>query len=120
MITTRPSPPLATVVGARSFLALLLFASQEVVRDPPYGVRCPAYRIRDSAYRSRLWRFEDEDFELLHARYRAAAGRRRSLANRDHRFVGGSQCFLALPEGYALQLPALPATKGHESLETSI
>ena len=27
-------------------------------------------------------------------------GLRRPLANRDHRFVGGSQRFLALPEGY--------------------
>ncbi len=52
-ITCRPSPLLASVVGARTFLALLLSASsQEVVRDSPYRVRDPAYRIRDPAYRS--------------------------------------------------------------------
>ena len=50
---SRPSPPLATVVGARSFLALLLFSSQELVRDPPYRARGSAYRIRDPAYRIR-------------------------------------------------------------------
>jgi hypothetical protein len=38
------------VVGARPFLALLLSASsQEVIRDPPYGVRGSAYRTRDPA-----------------------------------------------------------------------
>src|SRR5215208_6245499 len=115
--------------GAHSFLALLLFsASQEVVRGPPYGVRGSAYRTRDpayripyrirhSAYRSRRGCFEYADFELLHTRYRSAGGLRRPLANRDHRFVGGSQCFLALPEGHTLQLAALPATEGYEPLE---
>jgi hypothetical protein len=41
--------------GARSFLALLLLlsASQEVVRDPPYRVRGPAYRTRELTYRIR-------------------------------------------------------------------
>jgi hypothetical protein len=37
--------------GARSFLALLLSASQEFVRDPPYRVRGPAYRTREPTYR---------------------------------------------------------------------
>ncbi len=51
---SRPSPLLASVVGApRSFLALLLSASQQVVRGSPYRVRDPAYRIRDPAYRIR-------------------------------------------------------------------
>ena len=40
----------SVVVGARSFLALLLLAPQEVVRDPPYRVRGPAYR---TSYRVR-------------------------------------------------------------------
>src|SRR5215212_12192592 len=48
----RPSPLLDSVLGAYSFLALLLLASQEVVRDPPYGVR-------DSAYRSSRGYFEE-------------------------------------------------------------
>src|SRR5918993_3064703 len=108
----RLSPPLATVLGACSSLALLLSASQEVVRDP-------AYRIRDSAYWTCLGYFEYADFELLHPCYSSAGGLRRPLANRNrnHRFVGGSQCFLALPEGHTLQLAALPATEGYEPLE---
>ena len=80
----RPSCPEdrpGSVLGARSFLALLLlFSSQEVVRDPPYGVRgfayrtrdpayCIPYRIRHSAYRSRRGCLEDDDFVVLHARY---------------------------------------------------
>src|SRR5918994_7326313 len=44
---------LASVLRARSFLALLLFASQELVRDPSYRVRGSTYFIRDSAYRIR-------------------------------------------------------------------
>jgi hypothetical protein len=61
--TPRPSRLLTSVLGTRPFLALLLLASQEVVRSPPHGVRgpsygptyrvChPAYRVRDAAYRS--------------------------------------------------------------------
>jgi hypothetical protein len=38
----RPSPLLASVLRARSFLALLLFASKELVRDPAYWFRGPA------------------------------------------------------------------------------
>src|SRR5215210_9186335 len=63
------------------------------------------------------WHLEYADFELLHPRYRSAGGLRRPLANRDYRFVGGSQCFLALPEGHTLQLSALPATEDYEPLE---
>src|SRR5215204_1727085 len=100
------------------FLALLLLlAPREVVRDPPCRIRDPAYRVRHPAYRSLGGRFEHADFELLHARYRSAGGLRSPLANRDHRFVGSSQHFLALPEGYALQLSALPANEGYEALE---
>src|SRR5215204_5523655 len=53
---SRPSPLLASVLRARSFLALLLFASQELVRDPTYRFRDSAYRIRDSTYRIRYLR----------------------------------------------------------------
>src|SRR5918997_5632148 len=53
---SRPSPLLASVLRARSFLALLLFASQELVRDPTYRLRDSAYRICDSAYRIRYLR----------------------------------------------------------------
>jgi hypothetical protein len=52
-VRPRPSLLLASVLRARSFLALLLFASQELVRDPSYRVRGSAYLIRDSAYRIR-------------------------------------------------------------------
>src|ERR687898_708735 len=47
---------LASVLRARSFLALLLFASQELVRDSAYRIRHSAYRIRHSAYRIRYLR----------------------------------------------------------------
>src|SRR5918995_409842 len=52
-VRPRPSLLLASVLRARSFLALLLFASQELVRDPSYRLRDSAYLIRDSAYRIR-------------------------------------------------------------------
>jgi hypothetical protein len=39
------------------------------------------------------------------------------LTNGDHRFVGGSQRLLALPEGHTLHLPTVPATEGYEALE---
>ena len=55
-----------SVLRARSFLALLLFASQELVRDPAYRVRDSAYLIRDPAYRYRYRRgcFLCDDFPL--------------------------------------------------------
>src|SRR5215208_1894029 len=60
-------PLLVSVVGARSFLALLLFsASQEVVRGPPYRVRGPAYRTRDPAYRI--------PYRIRHSAYRSRRG----------------------------------------------
>src|SRR5918997_2414548 len=43
---SRPSLLPASVLRARSFLALLLFASQELVRDPTYRFRDSANRIR--------------------------------------------------------------------------
>jgi hypothetical protein len=57
----RDAPALASAyfgtLGTRPFLALLLPASQEVIRSPPHGVRGPSYgatyRVRDAAYRSR-------------------------------------------------------------------
>jgi hypothetical protein len=52
LITPRPFllPRYARCV--RSFLALLLLASQEVVRYPPYGVCGSAHPIGDPANRS--------------------------------------------------------------------
>ena len=41
---------------SRCCLTPLLFASQEVVRDPPYGVRGSAHRVGDLANRSRALR----------------------------------------------------------------
>ena len=88
---------------ARSFLALLLFsASQDVVRDPPYGASGaayrPAYRIRDSAYRSRRRCFVDKDFVLLYSRYRSAGGLRCPTTHPRHCSLGGPQGFFALPD----------------------
>ena len=115
-------PTLASSYGssgcARSFLALLLSASsQEIVRDPPYRVRGPAHRIRDSAYRSRRGCFVDEDFVLLHTRYGSAGGLRRPTTHAGHRFLGGPQGFLVLPEGYAKQLAALSIGESGKPLE---
>jgi hypothetical protein len=112
-----PALLLASVVGARSFLALILSASQEVVRGPPYRVRGTAYRIRDSAYRSRRGCFEDDDFVLLHARYRSAGGGGRATTHTRHCFLCGPQRFFILPEGYAKQLAALPIGESGKPLE---
>src|SRR5215212_2962139 len=106
----RPSS-LASVVAACSSLALLLSASQEVDRGS-------AYRIGHPAYRSRGGCFEHEDFELLHPRYRSAGSLRYPLADGDDPLVGGIQRLLALPEGHALQLPALAAGEGYHPLES--
>ena len=46
-----PALLLASVVGARSFLALLLPATQEVARGPAHRIGDPAYRIGDPAER---------------------------------------------------------------------
>ena len=52
---------------SRAFLALLLlFASQEVVRDPPYGVRGSAYRTRDPPYFI--------PYRIRHSAYRSPRG----------------------------------------------
>src|SRR4051794_23563425 len=62
-----PALLLVSVLDAHSFLALLLlFASQEVVRDPPYGVRGSAYRTRDPTYRI--------PYRIPHAAYRSRRG----------------------------------------------
>src|SRR5215210_3977662 len=126
---SRPSPLLASVLSASSFLALLLFSSsQELVRDPPYGVRGPAYRptyrvrdpayrIRHSAYRSRRGCFEDDNFVLLHTGYRSAGGLRHPATHASHRFLCGPQGFFVLPEGHAEQLAALPIGECDEPLE---
>src|ERR671921_2324520 len=91
-----PGPSLSCLSTrcVRSLLALLLSASQEVVRDPPYGVRGPAYRIRnsayrigDSAYRSRRRYFEEANFIPLHASYRSPASLSRLLALPVGRFL---------------------------------
>ncbi len=60
------------------------------------------------------WHLEYADFELLHPRNRSAGDLRFPLTNSDHRFVGGSHGFLALPEGHTLQFAALPDTEGYE------
>jgi hypothetical protein len=115
-ITPRPSL-LASVVGARSFLALLLPASQEVVRDPPYRVCGPAYRIRDAAYRSRRGCFEDYDFVGLHARYRSASGLRYPTTYTRRGLLRGPQRFFTLPEGHTAHGAAFSVTEGDEPLE---
>src|SRR5215213_2178048 len=114
---SRPSPLLASVVGVHSFLALLLLASQEVVRDPPYGVRGPAYRIRDSAYRSPRGYFEEANFIPLHPGYRPPASLRRLLAQSVGPFLRGAQGLFALPEGYPEHLATLAISEGDDPFE---
>src|SRR5918998_133634 len=122
-------PTLASSYGsgcARSLLALLLSApSQEVARDPPYRVRGSpyrirdsAYRIRDSAYRSRRGCLEDDDFVVLHARYRSASGLRHPTTYTSRGFVRGPQRFFTLPEGYTAHPAACSVTEGDEPLES--
>src|SRR5215210_4787462 len=123
---SRPSPLLASVLSASSFLALLLFSSsQEVVRDPPYRARGSAYRIRDPAYRLRhcAYRscrgcFEDDDFVVLHARYRSASGLRHPTTYTSRGFVSGPQRFFTLPEGHTAHPAASSVTEGDEPVES--
>jgi hypothetical protein len=126
LIAPALSPLLASVVGAHSFLALLLLsASQEVVRNPPYGasgaayrpayrIGDAAYRIGDAAYRSRRRCFVDKDFVLLYTRYRSAGGLRCPTTHSRHCSLGGLQGFFALPEGQAKQPAALPIPQSDE------
>src|SRR5829696_2762418 len=129
-ITSRPSPPLASVVPRGVcplfFLARLLPAAapQEVVRHSPYGARGPAYRIRDPAYRvrhpayrSRRGCLEDDDLVVLHARYRPAGGLRHPTTYTSRRFIGGPQGVFALPEGQTAQPAVFSIPDGDEPLE---
>src|SRR5215203_2443406 len=117
LITSRPSPLLASVVGVHSFLALLLSASQEVVRDPPYGVCGPAYRIGDPTYRSPRGYFEEANFIPLHPGHRPPASLRRLLAQSVGPFLRGAQGLFALPEGYPDHLATLAISEGDDPFE---
>src|SRR5829696_4685488 len=122
-ITSRPSPPLASVVPRGVcplfFLARLLPAAapQEVVRHSPYGARDPAYRVRHPAYRPRRGYLEDGDFVPLHARYRSADGLRHPTTHAGHCFLRGPQGFFALPQGHGKHLAAVPIGESDEPLE---